>query len=172
MKKILPFLAAITLFSSAHVFAQTATPPSKESLEKLLALSETHAMIPQMQADLDGMMNSMTQEMLKGKTITPEQQKALDAFRGKVVKIGKDEISWEVLEPRIAEIYGNTLSQEDVDGIIVFYQSPAGQSFIKKMPAVMKQTMLMMQKVSVPMMKKIEAAASELQQDLQNTVKK
>jgi hypothetical protein len=126
-------------------------------------------MIPQMQGQLDDIMNSIPKELLKGKNITPEQQKAIDTFRAKVVKISKDEISWEVIEPRVLEIYSGTLSQSDVDGIIAFYQSPAGKSYIKKMPQIMNQTMLMMQKTSVPMMKKIEAASIEFQQDMQKS---
>ena len=168
MKKFIQFCAAATLASliSASAVAQT-TKPTKESLEKLFELTEVHAMIPQMQSQLDSMMNTMSQEMLKGKNITPEQQKALDTFRAKVVKIGRDEISWDVIQPRIYEIYSSTLSQSDVDGMIAFYQSPAGQSFIKKMPQIMNQTMVMMQKTSVPLMKKIEAAGNEFQQDMQ-----
>ncbi len=169
MKKLVQFLAVIVLFTCSCAYAQT-TPPSKESLDKLFELTEVRAMIPQMQSQLDGMMSNMTQEMLKGKTLTDEQKKSLDVFRDKIIKISKEEISWDAIGPHVAQIYSDTLSQQDVDGMIAFYQSPAGQSFIKKMPQIMTQTMQVMQKISIPMMKKIEAAGNELQTDLQKSV--
>jgi len=171
MKNFVNYVLLAVLLVSTQAFAQS-TKPTPESLAKLFELTEVRAMIPRLQEQLDGMMGNMTQEILKGKSITPEQQKALDVFRAKVVKIQKDEISWETVEPKITEIYQNTLSQQDVDGIIAFYQTPAGQSFVKKMPEIMQQTMMMMQTTMVPMLKKIEAAGAELKQDLQRIEQK
>jgi len=171
MKNMIKFAVLLAMFASSAVFAQTGKP-TQESLNKLFELTEVRAMLPNLQLQMDGMMNNMMQDMLKGKSVTPEQQKALDAFRAKVLKIQKDEINWESLQPKISEIYQNSLSQEDVDGIIAFYQTPAGQSFIKKMPQVMQQTMQMMQTMMVPMMKKIEAAGVELKLDLQRIEQK
>ena len=171
MKKIVITLILSALCASTQAFAQSAQP-SPESLHKLFEVMEARTMVSKVQDQLDGMMNNMMQEMLKGKSITPEQQKALDVFRAKVVKIQKDEINWETVEPKIAEIYQHALSQQDVDGIIAFYQSPAGQSFVKKMPEITLQTMTMMQTTMVPMLKKIEEADNELKQDLQRDEKK
>jgi len=166
MKNILKTVLLVTLLAGGSVYAQS-SKPTQESLNKLFELTEVNNMIPQLQNQMDGMMNNMMQDMLKGKTVTPEQQKALDVFRGKVMKIQKDEINWEVMQPQISEIYQNTLTQEDVDGITAFYQSPSGRAFVKKMPQVIQQTMMMMQTVMVPMMKKIDAAGLELKLDLQ-----
>lgn len=166
MKKLIHLVVLFALVISTQSFAQT-TKPSQESLNKLFALTDVAAMIPKLQGQLDGMMNGMMQEMLKGRVVSPEQQKALDVFRAKVAQIQLEEINWEALEPKISEIYRATLSQDDVNGIIAFYQTPAGQSFVKKMPQIMQQTMVMMQGSMVPMMKKIDAAGAELRQDLQ-----
>ncbi len=171
MKNFVNYVLLAILLVSTQSFAQS-TKPTPESLAKLFELTEVRTMIPRLQEQLDGMMNNMTQEILKGKSISPEQQKALDVFRTKVVKIQKDEISWETVEPKITEIYQNTLTQDDVNGIIAFYQTPAGQSFVKKMPEIMQQTMMMMQTTMVPMLKKIEAAGIELKQDLQRIEQK
>ncbi|PRC94427.1 DUF2059 domain-containing protein [Solimicrobium silvestre] len=170
MKKLFGFIAALTLLASSQVFAQT-TKPTQESLQKLFEITEVSSMIPKLQSQLEAAVNHLVQEAMKGKTITPDQQKALDAFRAKIIKIQNDEISWNAMEPRIAEIYGNTLSQADVDGMIAFYQSPAGISFSKKMPEIMQQTMNMMQKMMGPLMEKMGAAQAELAQDLKPEVK-
>lgn len=171
MKKIVRLVAVIALFASTQVFAQ-AIKPTPESITKLFQVTEIEAMLPKVQAQMDSMMNNMMQDSLKGKSITPEQQKALDVFRMKVVKIQKDELNWEILEPKIADIYADTLTQDDVNGITAFYQSPAGQSYVKKMPQLMRQTMLMLQTSMGPMLKKLELAGNELRQDLQRIEQK
>ena len=171
MKKLIHLVVLLSLVVSAQAFAQT-TKPSQESLNKLFVITDVEAMIQKLQGQLDGMMNTMMQELIKGRAVTVEQQKALVIFRAKVAQIQKDEINWEVLEPKISEIYHANLSQEDVDGIVAFYQTPAGQSLIKKMPQVMQQTMVMMQSSMVPMIKKIDAAGLELKQDLQRIEQK
>lgn len=171
MKKIIHFVVLFALVVSAQAFAQT-SKPSQESLNQLFVLTDVEALIPKLQAQMDSMMATMMQEMLKGRAVTAEQQKALGIFRAKVAQIQKDEINWEALEPKISEIYRANLSQDDVNGIIAFYQTPAGQSFIKKMPQVMQQTMVMMQSSMAPMIKKIDAAGSDLKQDLQRIEQK
>jgi len=163
MKNIAKIFALFLLVTSSTAFAQS-TKPTQASLNKLFEITDVRGMIPKVQAQMDGMMNNMIQDMLKGKSVTPEQQKALDVFRMKVVKIQKDELN---RESKIFEIYSDTLSQDDVDGITAFYQSPAGQSYMKKMPALLQQTMLVMQTSMVPMLKKIDTAGNELKQDLQ-----
>ena len=171
MKNIIRILVLLVLFASTQVFAQS-SKPTPESVSKLIELTNLKGMLPEIQGQLDGMMNSMMQEMLKGKSISQDQQKALDVFRSKVVKIQKDEINWDNLEPKLTTIYENTLTQEDVDGIIAFYQSPAGQAYLKKMPEITQQTMTMMQASMVPVLKKIEAAGVELRLDLQRVDQK
>jgi len=166
MKTFFKLLVIAVVFAGSPCFAQSAHP-TQESLNKLFELTSVRGMIPKLQEQMDGMMNGMMQSLLSNKAVTPEQQKALDAFRAKVMKIQAEEVNWETLQPKLSEIYQNALTQEDVDGIIAFYQTPAGQSYVKKMPQIMQQTMLMMQSSMLPLMKKIELAGVELKQDLQ-----
>ena len=58
-------------------------------------------------------------------------------------------------------IYRNTFSQAEVDGMLGFYRSPAGQAVIAKMPLVMQNTMQSMQGRMAVMMPRIQ----ELQRD-------
>ena len=53
------------------------------------------------------------------------------------------------------------LTQEEVDGLIAFYESPAGQAYIAKMPAVAQKSMAPMQNPMIPMIRKLQASAEE-----------
>jgi len=123
-------------------------------------------MLTAVEAQMDGMMKSMSQQVTKGAPVTPEQQKVQDAFREKIIAIYKQEMTWEKLEPMFIQIYSDTLSQDDVDGMIAFFQSTSGQSYVRKMPAIMQQTMGAMQKLMGPMMVKLQQAGKEMAEEM------
>lgn len=174
MFKNLKFLLLGLLFST-QILAQTVAPankPTEASIKQVFELSNTRDMLKNIEAQLDGMMKNMMQQALKGEPVSAEQQKVLDKFREKLLVIYKQEMTWEKLEPMFIEIYRNALSQDDVDGIITFYRSPAGQAYIKKMPLVMQQSMGMVQKLLQPMMEKIQPLEKEMTEEMQKISKK
>nr|WP_276510032.1 DUF2059 domain-containing protein [Niveibacterium umoris] len=62
------------------------------------------------------------------------------------------------------DIYQKTFTQKEVDGMLSFYKSPAGQAVIKKMPQVMQASMQIMQaRMSklVPQIQQITAEGAE-----------
>ncbi|MDH5833341.1 DUF2059 domain-containing protein [Luteimonas sp. M1R5S59] len=65
-------------------------------------------------------------------------------------------LAWENLEPIYRDIYRRTFSAEDIDAIIAFYETPAGQRMIEKMPALMQHTMDAMQRLVVPMLEQLQ----------------
>jgi hypothetical protein len=83
----------------------------------------------------------------------------------------REELSWEKLEPMYLEIYRKSFNQEEVDGILAFYKTPAGAAMIKKMPLVLQESMVAVQKNMGPMMarmqKAIEEALAELEKEAQ-----
>lgn len=99
--------------------------------------------------------------------MTPQAQRAIDAYTAKVAGIMKDELSWDNLKPLYAQLYSETLSQEDVDGMLSIFATPAGQALIVKMPALMQRIMTSMPQWMAPMMQKMQDAAGELRQELQ-----
>ncbi len=64
-------------------------------------------------------------------------------------------------------IYMESFTQDEVDGMLAFYATPAGQALIKKMPVAMQKTMEAMQQMMGPMMQKLQAIQSESIAELQ-----
>ena len=54
----------------------------------------------------------------------------------------------------------------EIDGMIAFYKTPAGQAVIKKMPALMQQIMAEMPAMMGPLMQKMQPLAQQLAADL------
>jgi hypothetical protein len=58
-------------------------------------------------------------------------------------------------------VYRDSFTQGDVDAMIGFYRSNAGQAVIRKMPAVMQASMAEMQNRMKPMMQKLKRIEEE-----------
>lgn len=143
-----------------------AEKPTEASVKELLVLTNSQQILKSTEAQMEAVMKNMMKTALKDQSISADQQKILDKFRDKVMDIHRAEVTWEKLEPIFVEIYSNSLNQEDVDGISAFYRSPAGRSYVSKMPVVMQQSMSAMQTVITPMMEKMFEATKKMGEEL------
>jgi len=161
------FLPAV-LLAAALAFSPSvqAAPPSDASINQFLELSKAGKLLDSVWAQMDGFMKSNLREVTKGKPLSADEQAIMDRQQARMMAIMKDELSWDKLKVGFVQVYRETFTQEEMDGIIAFYQSPAGQAFVDKQPALMKNTMALMQQRMGPIMQKIqqmtEATAKEL----------
>jgi hypothetical protein len=116
---------------------------------------DSHKMFDSMMGQYDTVMKNSMQQALEGEPITPEQQKQLGDMQAEITLAFKQEMNWEKLEPLFVKIYRDSFSQEEVDGMLAFYKSPAGQAVIHKMPLVLQNTMTEMQKLMGPALQKV-----------------
>lgn len=92
----------------------------------------------------------------RGKTMTPQLQQVLETLPPKLTAIMREEISWAKLKPMYIAIYKESFSQEEVDGLNAFYDSPAGVAYVNKLPVVMQKSIQMLQTLLPPLSKKID----------------
>lgn len=152
-------LAALLLLSAP--FAHGA-PPSDAQVDRLLtvmrAQKTVEAIVPQVQAS----QQHMVRQMMAGRTLTDAQQRQLDTIIFKSNAQMLSMLSWNRMQPLYRDIYRQTFNAEDMEAMIDFYGSPAGQNLLDKMPQLMQNTMAAMQTLMAPMLqqmqKDIEAA--------------
>lgn len=155
MKKWLLGLAlAVSLPALAAV-------PTDASIKALLQITDSKTMIDQSMGQIDQYMELGLQEVIKDKEITPEMQKQINIATGEMSGLLKDEFSWQKFEPMLIEIYRKSFSQSDIDGMLAFYKTEAGQSVVKKMPLVMQNTMQLMQERMQQVMPKMMRIAEQ-----------
>jgi hypothetical protein len=157
-KQIPLILAASLLLASTGIHAQQPTP---ESVDKLLAATQSEKVLDALFANMDQMMRQSMVMAARKEKLTAEQQRLLDVLPGKFVKVMREEMSWDKLQPMYAQIYRENFTQEDIDGLIAFYESPTGKVFVQKMPGVVQKTAVMMQSRMAPIMQKMQAAVME-----------
>jgi uncharacterized protein len=159
-------VAILLIFFLASPVLADSAPPTEDSLRQLLTVTNTHKLLDDIVGQMDERMKSFTQQAVQGLTVSAEQQKIIDSMQNRTVALLKQEMSWEKLEPIYLRIYRESFTQEDVDGMLDFYRTPAGRSLLLKMPVVMQKSMTETQQMLLPLvqeMRKIqEGALAEL----------
>jgi hypothetical protein len=104
---------------------------------------------------------------MHGKTITPEKQAVLDRMQTKMEAALDEMLNWDALQGMYLRTYRASFTQDELDGMMAFYRTPAGIAMIKKMPLVMQNVMGEMQSVMKPMQVKMREIQRETMQELQ-----
>ena len=81
----------------------------------------------------------------------------------RVLDLLKQEMSWEKMKPDYVKLYDELFTEEELDGIVAFYRSPAGQAMTKKMPQLVQRSMQMSQQKMTEIMPKIKQIIEENQ---------
>jgi hypothetical protein len=157
MKSLATFSAALLMAFQAHC-----APASAESVEALLALTNQEATLEAMYANVEQSMRTAMMQAFTasagGQTPSPKVQKFLDSTSARFADLVRQDLSWAKMKPEIVALYLEVLDQDDVEGQIAFYQSPAGKSYVQKMPLLMQKSMGIGQKMlqaSLPKMVKV-----------------
>ncbi len=153
MKKMIAMFGLLLSFSA---FAST---PSDASLNELLAVTNVQRMLADMDAQTNQMMNGVLQQSMQGKQINEAEKKALNNMKNRMTALLKAEYTWEKVKPHFMKIYRDSFTQDEVNGMIAFYKTPAGKAVVNKMPVVMEKTMVYTQSIMqgvMPQMQKIQ----------------
>ena len=156
MKKLLLALALGML--TAVSFAQI---PSIASVDELLRVTKADQMADAVMAPMEQMMRQSVAANLQGKKVSAQERESIEKFIPKALEIARNELAFASLRPMYTQIYQESFTQEEIDGLIAFYKSPAGLAFTNKMPLVMQKTMLIMQTKMQPMMQRMQAAMKQ-----------
>lgn len=167
MKKLKCFLLLLALVASAASTAFAAgTVPSDESIRQLLVVTDARKLVDDMTTRMDAQLRGSVQQTLQGKPVTAQQQKVIDNMIEKIVAILRQELAWDSLEATYIRIYRDSFTQEEIDGMLELYKTPAGQAMVKKMPIVMQRSMAELQLRMGPMMQKLRTVQLEAMAEL------
>jgi uncharacterized protein len=144
-------------------------PPSDASLRELLTITESRSLVDGAMEQVDASMQASMKQAFADRPLSEAEQKIMDDMRARLVQIFREEMAWETLEPMFIDLYSRTFSQAEVDGMLGFYRSPAGQAVIAKMPLVMQNSMQAMQGRMAVMMPRIQQLQRDTAAQLQAT---
>ncbi len=101
-----------------------------------------------------------------GVHVEPTQQKIIDDMQDKLKQILSDTLSWEHLEPIYAKLYADNFSEPEIDAVLAFYKSPAGQAFVEKSPELMSQSTALIQQQMMTAQPEIRQLMAETMQKM------
>lgn len=146
----------LKLLSCASVllcsFVSLAEPAKPETVALLLKVTDAAATLDYAYAQLDQMSEQMVRSQGDAAKDDPLVRKHLQELN----QLIRTELSWQQLEQPMIAIYSSVFTEEELQGIIAFYQSDAGQKMIKRQPELMQASMAVMQEQSMLLMPKLK----------------
>jgi hypothetical protein len=160
MRRIVLALALSFAFLPRTAFAAR---PTDAQIDQLLEVTHSHQLVDSILAQIDQLQKQMFGQALAGETLTDEQQAQVDRLLAISSRNIREAMTWEKLSPIYRRIYADTFDGSDVDAMIAFYKTDAGQHVIDRMPTLMQKTMLETQALIAPTMQKMrEEMAREI----------
>ncbi len=151
------------VFAAQAALAQDAKP-SEASLRQLFEVMHSSKLLDAYLTQIDATVRASMQQAFAGQQPTPKQQQIMETLGRSIAALVKEEMNWATFEPMMIEVYRNTFTQHEVDGMLTFYRSEAGQAVIAKLPTAMQQTMTSMQshvKTLTPKIAQLERDTAE-----------
>jgi hypothetical protein len=139
-----------------------AAAPSEESLARLLTVMQLQSQTEDMIQQIDEVIRVNAEQALNGKKLNTKEQAIFDDTRAKLAALFKKEISWSSMEPVYRKAYRESFSQEEVDGMIAFYQTPVGQAVARKQPAVAQATIAATQQKMAALTPQVQKIQQEM----------
>jgi hypothetical protein len=117
--------------------AQAADPAK---VEKLLTVLKVDRQMDSFKKLLEQSFAAGFADTAKKKGMTPaEIERVRSIVMDAMQKMMEQAFSWDYFKPQIVRIYGEELTNEEVDSAIAYYSSPQGQSLLAKMPVLMQR---------------------------------
>jgi hypothetical protein len=154
------------LFASVSLAQQSDAdaPASKADIERYLDAMHSRTMMKNMMGTMTIQMHKMVHEQMEKQSNLPPD------FEAKMDKITDDMFNNfpvdELIDVMIP-VYQKHLTKGDIDALVAFYSSPAGQKFIKEMPAITSESMQaasgIIQKMSANAMQRVQDEIAQAQ---------
>ena len=146
-------------------------PPTEASVKQLLEVAQTRKLVDSVMKQMDILLLQAIAQATKGQPVSEKVQNDIDQHRSEMNSLMKELLDWKKLEPIYVRIYQKSFTQAEVDGMIAFYKTPAGQAMIGKMPAVMQNSIDEMQQLMGPVMEKIQRTQQDVAAEMKSETK-
>jgi hypothetical protein len=134
---------------------------SAQSVDHLMRVMKVEAQLDTIYSQTLPAMQNMMRQSLGQQMQSAEAERVFNAAMPRVSKVVRDELSWARLKPEFAAIYAETFSQQEIDGLIEFYEGPIGSALVSKLPQLTQRSIQMMQQRMPAVMQKAMQVAKE-----------
>ena len=132
-------VAAITFAGSAAWAAAPSDAAIDELLEVMRLREQTSSMLDAMNQEF-----AQNASMFAQKSGTAENaavQQRMQAMQQQMGQILREEMAWEKVRPVYRQVYKESLTAEEVAGMLAFYRTPVGRSVLQKQSQITERAM-------------------------------
>ena len=153
--------AAFAVILICSVVAARGGPPSDESILKMMNSLQLQTTLDQTVAQLDAGMKTGLKQLVEGKELSPLQTAQLGQLQTRMTATIREELAFNKVKDIYLQVYRETFTQEEVNGINAFYATPAGKAMIEKLPRATVKAGPLLQARMGPVAQKIRAMQME-----------
>ncbi|MFC4729716.1 DUF2059 domain-containing protein [Coralloluteibacterium thermophilus] len=139
---------------------------SRESVYELLELTEARNLLDSTMAQMEGYLEAATAQALAGREPSVDEKAILKAQHARLLQVFGEIMSWEALEPLYVEMYEETFTQEEIEGLLEFYRSDLGRAMVTKMPGLMHRTVSLVQERMAAAQPRLQEMQAEMMKDI------
>ncbi len=145
---------AVLLFAPALMLADDASKAAK--IEELCLITHMDQLSQQI---IDQIAPIVKTQM---GNVPAEQRAAVNELMDKLTTLIANRLNWDSLKPAFVKLYSDTYTEEEVEGMIVFYKTPVGRAMLEKMPALMQKAMAISQDTMRDILPEIQRSIEEI----------
>jgi hypothetical protein len=164
MRIILSTLIVFGLLFSPAAYADEAS--HRAAAGELLKLMKTD----QMMKPLFEQMRSLMDQQFEAMDLPEDARPALKKYTDKLLKALQEQLGWDKIKDDYISIYAETFSEEELRAISAFYRTPAGQTYIRKMPLLMKKSVALSQRKMPEILNRMKQITDEMVREMKDEV--
>ena len=131
-------IVAMLVLTLMPVLALADDASKTAKVEQLIQLSNAEQ---SMKAVFEQMKNVQVAQLRKNVDIPAEGKAAAEEIQTRILDLIASDLTFEKLRPTMVKAYLEVFTEDEIDGILGFYQSPAGKAMLQKTPQLMIRMM-------------------------------
>ncbi|NLM36871.1 MAG: DUF2059 domain-containing protein [Firmicutes bacterium] len=149
-------------------FAQANAGPHThyQAVEELFVLMKTEDNMALSFAQIRPMLFEQFRQGLP-EELAPEQVQIMEEYFGRLMDLMEEELSWPKMKDDFIQIYMSIYTEEEIQELIRFYQTPVGQKTIAQTPVLTQKATEITQKYLTAVLPKVQALGEEMQAEIE-----
>lgn len=146
------------LLAVIFVCAAQAQSTKVAKIEQMFRLTN----LEQMQKRMVDQVTASMPAQLAAMGVPTESQADVSEMASEMTKLVFGRMSWEKMKPLYLKAYDETFTEDEISGMVLFYESPAGKAMTEKTPALTAKIIGLTQAQMTDLMPEMQKRAKEL----------
>jgi hypothetical protein len=153
----------LTLLLVPSAYADRSSKDRK--VHEMLALMRMEETTNRLEQEQEAHLRATAEQELAGAKLDPDQRKSFEELQRKLIHLLRETTTWKAMEPKFVKLYSDAYSEEEIDAILLFYRSPAGQAMLAKAADLTEKSIAISQRSMAAVAPKIQEAIDQFIRD-------